>query len=82
MAQMMNNPAKEAYLKFDVLAKTMLLRDEPSTETKNVNVKGLLKRLKNKSEDTSENDKKEPFEIALDYFIALREQREKLKQEV
>ncbi len=82
MTQMINNPAKEAYLKFDVFAKTMLLKDEPSTETKNVNVKGLLKRLKNKSEDSSEDDKKEPFEIALDYFVALREQRNKLKQKV
>lgn len=81
--QSVENPAKLAYSKFDVLAKTMKVQNESTIKEKDVNVKGLLKRLKSKSESASKNkdNKEEPLEIALDYFFAIRQQREKLKQE-
>ena len=82
--QSVENPDKLAYAKFDVLVKAMKVEDESSGKEKDVGVKGLLKRLKSKSESASEdkNNKQEPLEIALDYFFALRQQREKLKQEI
>ena len=49
---------------------------------KNNGVKGLLKRLKQMpTKDDKEDKKQEPLEVALDYFIAIRQQRDKIKQE-
>ena len=79
--QMINNPAKAAYLKFDALAKTMQVSGKSDTKKDKNGVGGLLKRLKEKNED-GENKNQEPLEIALDYFIAIRQQRNKLKQEI
>jgi|TARA_R110000787_G_C13119718_1_gene414660 hypothetical protein len=82
MAQMLYNPAKTAYLRFDGLAKTMQMNPTSPTKEKSNGVKGLLKRLKQKPKDNEEgSEEQEPLEIALDYFIAIRQQRNKLKQE-
>ena len=82
MAQMLNNPAKTAYMKFDALAKTMQTNPTSPTKDKGNGVKGLLKRLKQKPKNNEEgSEEQEPLEIALDYFIAVRQQRNKLKQE-
>jgi len=82
MSQMLNNPAKTAYMKFDALAKTMQTNPTSPTKDKSNGVKGLLKRLKQKPKDNKEgSEEQEPLEIALDYFIAIRQQRNKLKQE-
>jgi len=82
MSQMLYNPAKSSYLKFDALAKTMQTNPTSPTKDKGNGVKGLLKRLKQKPKDNEEgSEEQEPLEIALDYFIAIRQQRNKLKQE-
>jgi len=82
MTQMINNPAKAAYMRFDAIAKTMQVSGKSATKTKDsANVKGLLQRLKQKSND-SDDKEQEPLEIALDYFIAIRKQRNMLKQKV
>ena len=79
---MLNNPAKTAYMKFDALAKTMQTNPTSPTKDKGNGVKGLLKRLKQKPKDNEEgSEEQEPLDIALDYFIAIRQQRNKLKQE-
>jgi len=78
MSQMLHNPAKTAYMRFDAIAKTM--KRVPSTpKEKDSGVKGLLKRMKQISKD--DDKEQEPLEIAIDYFIAIRQQREKIKQE-
>jgi hypothetical protein len=82
MTQMLNNPAKAAYMRFDAIAKTMQVSGKSTTKTKDsANVKGLLQRLKQKSND-SDDKEQEPLEVALDYFIAIRKQRNMLKQKV
>jgi hypothetical protein len=82
MTQMINNPAKASYMRFDAIAKTMQVSGKSTTKTKDsANVKGLLQRLKQKSND-SDDKEQEPLEIALDYFIAIRKQRNMLKQKV
>ena len=81
--QSVENPAKLAYSKFDVLAKTMKVQNESTIKEKDVNVKGLLKRLKKTTKNNKEDkEEQQPVEIALDYFMAIRRQREQLKQEV
>jgi len=81
MSQMLHNPAKTAYMRFDAIAKTMK-RVPNAPKEKGSGVKGLLKRLKQKPKDNEEgSEEQEPLEIALDYFIAIRQQRNKLKQE-
>ena len=81
---MINNPAKVAYMRFDALAKTMQVSGKSATKTKDSgNVKGLLQRLKQKSDDSdNRGQEQEPLEVALDYFIAIRKQRNMLKQKV
>jgi hypothetical protein len=81
MAQMINNPAREAYIKFDALAKTMQVAGKSTAPKKNNNFGGLLKRLKEKKTD-DESKEQEPIEIALDYFIAIRQQRNNMKKKV
>lgn len=78
---MIYNAAKATYLKFDALAKTMQVTGKSPTQKGRTNVDGLLKRLKEKKGD-DETKEQEPLEIALDYFIAIRKQRNKLKQEI
>ena len=81
MTQMINNAAKATYLKFDALAKTMQASGKSTTPSKeSSSVKGLLKRLKKKN-DKSEEKEQEPIEIALDYFIAIRKQRNIYKKQ-
>ncbi len=75
---MLHNPAKTAYMRFDAIAKTMK-RVPNAPKEKGSGVKGLLKRMKQISKD--DDKEQEPLEIAIDYFIAIRQQREKLKQE-
>ena len=81
MAQMINNPAREAYIKFDALAKTMQVAGKSTANKKNNNMGGLLKRLKEKKGD-DETKEQEPIEVALDYFIAIRQQRNNIKKKV
>jgi len=81
MAQMINNPAREAYIKFDALAKTMQVAGKSAESKKTPSVGGLLKRLKEKKND-GESKEQEPIEIALDYFIAIRQQRNNIKKKV
>jgi len=78
MSQMLHNPAKTAYMRFDAIAKTMK-RVPNAPKEKGSGVKGLLKRIKQIPKD--DDKEQEPLEIALDYFIAIRQQREKIKQE-
>ena len=84
MTQMINNPAKAAYMRFDAIAKTMQVSGKSTTKTKDSgNVKGLLQRLKQKNNGSDDKEKEqEPLEVALDYFIAIRKQRNMLKQKV
>ena len=77
---MINNPAKATYLKFDALAKTMQVSGKDTSEPKGSSVSGLLKRMKEKKKDSNDKEQ-EPLEIALDYFIAIRKQRNKLKED-
>ena len=79
MAQLLKNPAKTVYMRFDGLALAMA---NTSSVKKEVKGKGLLKRINQKvSKDDMGSEKQEPLEVALDYFIAIRQQRDKLKQE-
>ena len=78
---MINNPARETYIKFDALAKTMQVAGKSTATNKNNSFGGLLKRLKEKKSD-DESKEQEPIEIALDYFIAIRQQRNNLKKKV
>ena len=79
MSQMLFNPAKASYIKFDAIAKTMK-RMPSAPKEKSTTVKGLLKRLKKMPRDEEKEDKKqEPLEIALDYFVAIRQQRDNIK---
>ena len=78
---MIYNAAKATYLKFDALAKTMQVTGKSPAQKGGTNVDGLLKRLKEKKGD-DETKEQEPLEIALDYFIAIRKQRNRLKQEI
>ena len=60
MTQMINNAAKATYLKFDALAKTMQIAGKSPTKTKKASdVKGLLKRIKQKNEDTEDKGKEQ-----------------------
>jgi polyhydroxyalkanoate synthesis regulator phasin len=78
---MIYNAAKATYLKFDALTKTMQVTGKSPAQKGETNVDGLLKRLKEKK-GNDETKEQEPLEIALDYFIAIRKQRNKLKQEI
>lgn len=84
MTQMINNPAKASYMRFDAIAKTMQVSGKSTTKTKDsANVKGLLQRLKQKNDNSDDKgQEQEPLEVALDYFIAIRKQRNMLKQKV
>lgn len=84
MTQMIHNAAKATYLKFDALAKTMQLAGKSPTKDKDASsVKGLLQRVKQNNENNEDKGKEqEPLEVALDYFIAIRQQRNMLKQKV
>lgn len=81
---MINNPAKASYMRFDAIAKTMQVSGKSTTKTKDsANVKGLLQRLKQKNDNSDDKgQEQEPLEVALDYFIAIRKQRNMLKQKV
>tara|TARA_R100001015_G_C4601684_1_gene156630 strand:- start:125 stop:358 length:234 start_codon:yes stop_codon:yes gene_type:complete len=74
---MIKNPAKATYMKFDTMA-NMMAMDAPSAEPKKES-RGLLKRLMSKENKKEGTKKQEPIEIAMDYFIAIREQRNALK---
>lgn len=81
--QSVENPAKMSYMRFDALAKAMQASSMPSKKKDADSVKGLLKRLKKTTKNNKEDkEEQQPVEIALDYFMAIRRQREQLKQEV
>jgi len=76
---MINNPAKAVYAKFDMMA-TMMQMDASSVEKPSTS-RGLLKRLTSKDFTEKEGKKQEPIEIAMDYFVAIRQAREALERE-
>jgi|TARA_R100001377_G_C3194765_1_gene112235 hypothetical protein len=75
---MINNPAKDTYMKFD-LAADMMTRDNKSTSSKKSIGKGLLKRMSGNRNKVDEVTDKEPIDIAMSYFLAIRQERNKLQ---
>ena len=76
---MINNPAKAVYAKFDMMA--TMMKTDTTTVAKSNTGKGLLKRLTSKDFTEKEGKKQEPIEIAMDYFVAIRQAREALERE-
>ena len=76
---MINNPAKAVYAKFDMIASMMKIDSTPAP--KHTTTKGLLQRVSNLDFTKKEGEKQEPLEIAMDYFVAIRQAREAIKRE-
>ena len=76
---MINNPAKAVYAKFDMMARIMKM--DSSTVSKKVTTKGLLNRMGKKDFIERNSKEQEPLEIAMDYFIAIRQARESIERE-
>ena len=76
---MINNPAKAVYAKFDMIASMMKIDSTPAP--KQTTTKGLLQRVSNLDFTKKEGEKQEPLEIAMDYFVAIRQAREAIKRE-
>ncbi len=76
---MINNPAKAVYAKFDMIASMMKIDSTPAP--KETTTKGLLQRVSNLDFTKKEGEKQEPLEIAMDYFVAIRQAREAIKRE-
>ena len=75
---MINNPAKETYMKFDLAADLMVKSGNKAN--KKSNGKGLLKRFSmNKPKEDKVKDN-EPVDTAMKYFMAIRNERNILKQ--
>ena len=75
---MINNPAKDTYMKFD-LAADMMTNDNKGTSNKKSMGKGLLKRMGGNRNKVDEVTDKEPIDIAMSYFLAIRQERNKLQ---
>lgn len=76
---MIRNPAKSVYIKFDTIASMMKIDSTPAP--KQTTTKGLLQRVSNLDFTKKEGEKQEPLEIAMDYFVAIRQAREAIKRE-
>jgi hypothetical protein len=75
---MINNPAKAVYIKFDTMA-SMIEMDSESAP-KETTTKGLLQRISNKDFTEKEGQQQEPLDVAMDYFIAIRQARKAIKE--
>ena len=74
---MINNPAKETYMKFDLAADLMVKSGNKAN--KKSNGKGLLKRFNMNKPKDEESKGDEPIDIAMKYFVAIRNERNALK---
>ena len=74
---MIDNPAKAVYMKFDLAAKLMTKANTTDINS-NKKAKGLLKRLNIKNKDSSSSTN-EPMDIAMKYFLAIRKERNLIK---
>ena len=75
---MINNPAKSVYIKFDTMASMMKIDSTPAP--KETTTKGLLQRISNKDFTEKEGQQQEPLDVAMDYFIAIRQARKAIKE--
>ena len=75
---MIRNPAKSVYIKFDTMA-SMIEMDSESAP-KETTTKGLLQRISNKDFTEKEGQQQEPLDVAMDYFIAIRQARKAIKE--
>ena len=75
---MISNPAKMVYMKFDLAAQLMARGETMSGEKEKLSG-GLLRRINMSSNKTSEESGKEPLDIAMEYFVAIRKERNALK---
>jgi|TARA_R100000482_G_C5076235_1_gene123817 hypothetical protein len=75
---MINNPAKAVYIKFDTMASMIEMDSEPAP--KETTTKGLLQRISNKDFTEKEGQQQEPLDVAMDYFIAIRQARKAIKE--
>ena len=75
---MINNPAKSVYIKFDTMASMIEMDSEPTP--KETTTKGLLQRISNKDFTEKEGQQQEPLDVAMDYFIAIRQARKAIKE--
>jgi len=76
---MINNPAKAVYAKFDMMAR--LMKMDNTTVSKKITSKGLLNRIGKKDFIEKDSKEQEPLEIAMDYFVAIRQAREAIERE-
>lgn len=76
---MINNPAKAVYAKFDMMAR--LMKMDNTTVSKKITSKGLLNRIGKKDFIEKDSKQQEPLEIAMDYFVAIRQAREAIERE-
>lgn len=76
---MINNPAKAVYAKFDMMAR--LMKMDNATVSKKITSKGLLNRMGKKDFIEKDSKEQEPLEIAMDYFVAIRQAREAIERE-
>jgi|TARA_R100001460_G_scaffold57854_2_gene97639 hypothetical protein len=75
---MISNPAKAVYMKFD-LAAQLMARDK-SENTKDDKLSGgLLRRMNMSKPNGSDTKENEPLDIAMKYFMAIRKERNALK---
>ena len=74
---MISNPAKMVYMKFD-LAAQLMAKGESVEEAKEKLSGGLLRRITMPSSTTGK-ETKEPLDIAMEYFVAIRKERNALK---
>ena len=76
---MINNQAKAVYAKFDMMAR--LMKMDNTTVSKKITSKGLLNRIGKKDFIEKDSKQQEPLEIAMDYFVAIRQAREAIERE-
>ena len=76
---MINNPVKAIYVKFDIMARMMKM--DSATVSKKVTSKGLLNRIGKKDFIEKDSKEQEPLEMAMDYFVAIRQAREAIGRE-
>jgi hypothetical protein len=76
---MINNPAKAVYAKFDMMAR--LMKMDNTTVSKKITSKGLLNRIGKKDFIEKDSKQQEPLEMAMDYFVAIRQAREAIERE-
>ena len=74
---MINNPARVTYMKFDLAADMMA--SSGNKPKKQSSSKGLLKRFNMNIPKDEESKGDEPIDIAMKYFVAIRNERNALK---